>query len=137
MTPIRSRPDAAERFCVLAIFLAALISVRNDVGEAERPRDLRRQRSSPRSAVASHPLVRRRNAAAHQSQPLGRALACRFGLVRCGRIPPAERSTVWFAGNEVESLPVCRAGDDTYIEGLITRQAVMRRYQEELDRQTG
>ena len=42
-----------------------------------------------------------------------------------------------FAGNEVESLPVCRAGDDTYIEGLITRQAVMRRYQEELDRQMG
>lgn len=42
-----------------------------------------------------------------------------------------------FAGNEVESLPICREGDDAYIEGLITHQAVMRRYHQELDRQTG
>ncbi|MGB2987611.1 MAG: chloride channel protein [Phycisphaerae bacterium] len=42
-----------------------------------------------------------------------------------------------FARNDVESLPVASPADSTRVEGLITRQAVMRRYQEELDRQTG
>ena len=42
-----------------------------------------------------------------------------------------------FARNDLESLPVAGVDEDTRIEGLITRQAVMRRYQEELDRQAG
>jgi CBS domain-containing protein len=42
-----------------------------------------------------------------------------------------------FARSDIESLPVARLDDDSHIEGLITRQAVMRRYQEELDRQAG
>jgi len=42
-----------------------------------------------------------------------------------------------FARNDVESLPVASSADRTQVEGLITRQAVMRRYQEELDRQAG
>ena len=42
-----------------------------------------------------------------------------------------------FARSDVESLPVATAKDNTHIEGLVTRQAVMRRYQEELDRQAG
>jgi len=41
-----------------------------------------------------------------------------------------------FARSDVESLPVADPTDSTHVEGLITRQAVMRRYQEELDRQT-
>ncbi len=40
-----------------------------------------------------------------------------------------------FARCDVESLPIAGKADGTHIEGLITRQAVMRRYQEELDRQ--
>lgn len=42
-----------------------------------------------------------------------------------------------FARSDIESLPVAGLNDDSRIEGLITRQAVMRRYQEELDRQAG
>lgn len=42
-----------------------------------------------------------------------------------------------FARSDVESLPVGSADDDAHIEGLMTRQALMRRYQEELDRQAG
>ncbi|UCG17540.1 MAG: chloride channel protein [Phycisphaerales bacterium] len=42
-----------------------------------------------------------------------------------------------FARNDVHSLPLTAPGDSTHIEGLITRQAVMTRYQEELDRQSG
>ena len=41
-----------------------------------------------------------------------------------------------FARSDVDSLPVACPDDPTRIEGLVTRQAVMRRYQEELDRQT-
>lgn len=39
-----------------------------------------------------------------------------------------------FARSDVESLPIANPTDQTRIEGIITRQAVMRRYQEELDR---
>ena len=42
-----------------------------------------------------------------------------------------------FARSDVESLPVTGRGDDSHVEALITRQAVMRRYQQELDRQAG
>ena len=42
-----------------------------------------------------------------------------------------------FAKNNVDSLPVVSRADATRVEGLVTREAVMRRYQEELDRQTG
>ncbi|MFQ5415129.1 MAG: chloride channel protein [Phycisphaerae bacterium] len=41
-----------------------------------------------------------------------------------------------FAGNDVAALPKCHPHDPARIEGLITRQAVMRRYHDELDRQT-
>lgn len=40
-----------------------------------------------------------------------------------------------FAQNDIASLPVCSSGDGEHVDALITRQAVMRRYQEELDRQ--
>jgi hypothetical protein len=40
------------------------------------------------------------------------------------------------SGDGVESLPMASPTDSTRVEGLITRQAVTRRYQEELDRQT-
>jgi len=39
-----------------------------------------------------------------------------------------------FAQNDVDSLPVASSTDGTHIEGLITRRAAMRRYQEELNR---
>ena len=39
-----------------------------------------------------------------------------------------------FARSDVESLPVSRDGDSSTVDGLITRHAVMDRYQEELDR---
>ncbi len=42
-----------------------------------------------------------------------------------------------FAHAEVESLPVASPTDETRIEGLVTRKAVMARYQDELDNQTG
>ncbi len=42
-----------------------------------------------------------------------------------------------FARSNIESLPIASPSDRTRIVGLITRQAVMRRYQEELDRQDG
>ena len=42
-----------------------------------------------------------------------------------------------FARSDTASLPVCVSEAGTDITGLITRQAVMRRYHEELDRQTG
>ena len=42
-----------------------------------------------------------------------------------------------FARSDVESLPVASPTDSSCVEGLITRQAVMRRYQQELDRQAG
>lgn len=41
-----------------------------------------------------------------------------------------------FARGDVQSLPIASSSDSTRIEGLITRQAVMRRYQEELDLQS-
>jgi len=41
-----------------------------------------------------------------------------------------------FARSDAESLPLPSPTDPTRIEGLVTRQAVMRRYPEELDRQT-
>ncbi len=41
-----------------------------------------------------------------------------------------------FARSDVESLPIEDPADGTRVEWLLTRQAVMRRYQEELDRQT-
>ena len=41
-----------------------------------------------------------------------------------------------FARCDVESLPVASPSDSTRVDGLITRQAVMFSYQEELDRQT-
>jgi len=41
-----------------------------------------------------------------------------------------------FARSDVESLPVSDPNDNTRVVGLITRQAVMRSYQEELDRQS-
>ena len=40
-----------------------------------------------------------------------------------------------FARGDVQSLPIASNTDSSRIEGLITRQAVMRRYQEELDLQ--
>ena len=63
-------------------------------------------------------------------------------LVRSGVPTVSEHETLdvvldKFARSEVQSLPVASPADDTRIEGLITRQAVMRRYQEELDRQEG
>ena len=42
-----------------------------------------------------------------------------------------------FTHNVVDSLPIANPTDTTRIEGIITRQAVITRYQEELDRQTG
>ena len=42
-----------------------------------------------------------------------------------------------FARSDVESLPIASADDDTRVLALVSRQAVMRRYQEELDRQAG
>ena len=42
-----------------------------------------------------------------------------------------------FAECDVSSLPKCAPDDPTQILGLITRQAVMRRYHEELEQQTG
>jgi CIC family chloride channel protein len=39
-----------------------------------------------------------------------------------------------FASSEVDSLPLCNETDSTQIDGLITRQAVMMRYHQELDR---
>lgn len=41
-----------------------------------------------------------------------------------------------FAHNDVESLPVAGPEDGNGVSGLITRRAAMRRYQEELDRQS-
>jgi CBS domain-containing protein len=41
-----------------------------------------------------------------------------------------------FARNDVQSLPVATMQDDKRVLGLVTRQAVMQRYQQELDRQT-
>lgn len=41
-----------------------------------------------------------------------------------------------FARNDVDSMPISNPRDPTRIEGLVTRHAVMRRYYEELDRQT-
>ena len=41
-----------------------------------------------------------------------------------------------FARSDTASLPVCASSDGADISGLITHQAVMRRYHEELDRQT-
>ncbi len=63
-------------------------------------------------------------------------------LVRAGvpTISPDETLDVVldrFARNDVESLPVADVADTSHVEGLITRQAVMRRYQEELDSRTG
>ena len=40
-----------------------------------------------------------------------------------------------FAHNDVSSLPVCHPDDGQLVTRLVTRQAVMRRYHEELDRQ--
>ena len=40
-----------------------------------------------------------------------------------------------FSRNDMESLPVAALHDATRIQGLITRHAVMRRYQEELEKQ--
>jgi CIC family chloride channel protein len=62
-------------------------------------------------------------------------------LVRSGvpTISPDETLDVVldrFARNDVESLPVASQEDPSRVEGLITRRAVMRRYQEELDHQT-
>ena len=42
-----------------------------------------------------------------------------------------------FARSHIESLPIANPTDRTYIIGLITRQAVMERYHEELERQSG
>lgn len=42
-----------------------------------------------------------------------------------------------FARCDVSSLPLTSHRDDAHIEGLITRQAVMTRYQQELDQLTG
>jgi len=42
-----------------------------------------------------------------------------------------------FSRSDVESLPVVNETDGTRVEGMITRQAVMRRYQEELEKQSG
>ena len=42
-----------------------------------------------------------------------------------------------FARRNVESLPVVSSGDSARVESLITRQAVMRRYHEELDGRSG
>jgi CIC family chloride channel protein len=42
-----------------------------------------------------------------------------------------------FARSEVDSLPLCNETDSTQIDGLVTRQAVMRRYHQELDKQAG
>ncbi len=39
-----------------------------------------------------------------------------------------------FARSDVQSLPIAREGDSSTVDGLITRHAVMDRYQEELDR---
>lgn len=41
-----------------------------------------------------------------------------------------------FARNDLESLPVVDSADETKVTELITRRGAMRRYQEELDRQT-
>lgn len=41
-----------------------------------------------------------------------------------------------FARSDVESLAVAASGDSGQITGLVTRRAAMRRYQEELDRQS-
>jgi len=41
-----------------------------------------------------------------------------------------------FARNDVESLPVARDKDDSNVDSLITRRAVMQRYHYELDRQS-
>lgn len=41
-----------------------------------------------------------------------------------------------FARRQVESLPIASSTDETRIEGLITRRAVMTRYHEELNAQT-
>ena len=41
-----------------------------------------------------------------------------------------------FARSHVDSLPLASAEDDHRIAGLVTRQAVMDRYQLELDRQS-
>ena len=38
-----------------------------------------------------------------------------------------------FANAEIESLPITSHHDDTRIEGLVTRRAVMRRYQQALE----
>ena len=42
-----------------------------------------------------------------------------------------------FARTDTTSLPVTCQDDDQHVEGLITRRAVMARYQQELDRQEG
>ncbi len=42
-----------------------------------------------------------------------------------------------FARSDVDSLPLTAPHDTRRVEGLITRQGVMTRYQEELDQQTG
>ena len=42
-----------------------------------------------------------------------------------------------FARSDVESLPIVDSIESAHMTGLITRQAVMRRYQQELDAQTG
>jgi len=42
-----------------------------------------------------------------------------------------------FSRSDVESLPISDASEPARIQGLVTRRAVMHRYQEELDRQAG
>ena len=42
-----------------------------------------------------------------------------------------------FARSHIESMPIASSTDRTCIIGLITRQAVMERYHEELERQSG
>lgn len=63
-------------------------------------------------------------------------------LLRSGVATVHERETLdvvldKFAQSDIESLPIADRNDPARIVGLITRQAVMRRYQQELDRQTG
>ncbi len=41
-----------------------------------------------------------------------------------------------FADNDIASLPIVEPGNESHVIGAITRQAAMRRYQEELERQS-
>ncbi len=54
-------------------------------------------------------------------------------------VPPSETLDVVldrFSKSDVESIPVCSPRDPTRIEGLVTRRDVIRRYRQELDRQS-